>query len=166
MVLMYMYTGEVNLTNQPGTNILGLSQPFITSKEFPSLDKDILYGLLKRDDLQIEEVVVWDCLIKWGIEQTSSLGSKNNDRTKWNKNNYEALKKTLRKFIILIRFTAISSADFFDKIRPYNAVIPNHIYEEIMEFYMKNTLSKTTTFLHVLERSKSNQTLLNQNLLV
>src|SRR3954454_13024076 len=31
------------------------SQPFITSKESLSLDKDILYSLLKQDDLQIEE---------------------------------------------------------------------------------------------------------------
>src|SRR4051794_18762807 len=31
-------------------------QPFINSKEFPLIDKDILYGLLKRDDLQIEEI--------------------------------------------------------------------------------------------------------------
>jgi hypothetical protein len=43
-------------------------QPFVTSKDFPSLDKDILYELLKRDDLQIEEAVAWDSLIKWGID--------------------------------------------------------------------------------------------------
>ncbi|UZO14555.1 uncharacterized protein OCT59_006011 [Rhizophagus irregularis] len=49
-------------------------KPFISSKMFPSLDKDILFGLLKRDDLQIEEVVAWDYLIKWGIEQTPGLG--------------------------------------------------------------------------------------------
>src|ERR1700722_2078742 len=32
-------------------------QPLITSKEFPSLHKNILYVLLKQDDLQIEEDV-------------------------------------------------------------------------------------------------------------
>src|ERR1051325_1509572 len=78
--------------------------PFITSKEFPSLDDEILYGLLKRDDLQIEEIVVWDHLMKWGIEQTPGLGSKNKDRSKWNHKDFEALKKTLGKFIPLIRF--------------------------------------------------------------
>ncbi|EXX50601.1 uncharacterized protein OCT59_006005 [Rhizophagus irregularis] len=204
MILKYIYAGEVDLTKQPGENILGLlvasdellleellnhvqgyliekqstwieknfvlvlhtvfklsnckklqdhclesicadPQPFITSKDFPSLDKDILYGLLKRDDLNIEESVAWDSLIKWGIEQTPGLGNRNNDRTKWNNENYEALKKTLNKFTPLIRFTAISSADFFDKVRPYKAVIPHHIYEEAMEFYMKNTSPKTTT---------------------
>jgi hypothetical protein len=120
-------------------------QPFITSKDFPSLDKDILYELLKRDDLQIEEAVAWDYLIKWGIEQTPGLGRKNNNKTKWNNNNYEALKKTLSRFIPLIRFVEISSSDFFDKVRPYKAVIPHHIYEEVAEFYYKNTLPKTTT---------------------
>ncbi|CAB4399526.1 unnamed protein product [Rhizophagus irregularis] len=49
-------------------------RPFITSENFSSLDKDILYGLLERNDLQIEEIVVWDSLIKWGIEQTPGLG--------------------------------------------------------------------------------------------
>src|ERR1044072_7970902 len=173
-----MYTGEVNLTEQSGANILELlvasdellleelfkhvqdhlvekrstwveqnfilvlnavfkipsckklqdhclesicedPEPFITSKEFPSLNKDILYGLLKRDDFQIEEIEAWDYLIKWGTEQTPGLGSKNQDRTKWNDKNYDALKKTLSNFIPLIRFSIISSTDFFDKVRPY-----------------------------------------------
>ncbi|CAB4399512.1 unnamed protein product [Rhizophagus irregularis] len=45
-------------------------EPFISSKMFPLLDKDILFGLLKWDDLQIREIDAWNCLIKWGIEQT------------------------------------------------------------------------------------------------
>jgi len=57
-------------------------QPFITSKEFLSLDKDILYGLLKRDDLQIEEVVLWIYLI---IQQIRGLVNLNN-RDKWSDN--------------------------------------------------------------------------------
>ena len=106
--------------------------------------KDIPYEIFKRDDLQIEEIVAWDYLIKWGIEQTPGLGSSNSNRAKWNDNNYEALKNTLSRFIPLIRFVEIS-ADFFDKVRPYKAIIPHHIYEEVAEFYYKNTLPKTST---------------------
>ncbi|PKY41538.1 BTB-domain-containing protein [Rhizophagus irregularis] len=120
-------------------------QPLITSKEFLSLDKDILYELFKRDDLQVEETVAWDYLMKWSIEQTPGLGSKNNDRTKWNDNNYKALKETLSKFIPLIRFAEIPSDDFFDKVRPYKAVLPHHIYEELVLFYYKDTLPKSIT---------------------
>ncbi|RIA93797.1 hypothetical protein C1645_735245 [Glomus cerebriforme] len=121
-------------------------QPVITSKEFPFLDKDILYTLLERNDLQVKEIDIWDCLIKWGIEQTSSL-SKNDDKTKWKKKDYQALKNTLKQFIPLIRFLEISPADYFDKIRPYKIIIPNHINEKVEEFYFKGILPKPTTFL-------------------
>ena len=85
-------------------------QPLFTSKDFPSLDRIIFYELFKRVDLCIEEVVAWDSLIKWGIGQTSCLGSKNSDRTKWN-----------------------------DKFRPYKAIIPHYVCEEVEEFYFKGT---------------------------
>ncbi|GES87647.1 hypothetical protein GLOIN_2v1470532 [Rhizophagus clarus] len=39
----------------------------------------------------------------------------------------------------------IPRADFFDKVRPYKAIIPDQIYEEIEEFYYKDTLPKTIT---------------------
>jgi hypothetical protein len=120
-------------------------QPFFTSKNFLSLDKVSLYNLLRRNDLQIDEIDIWDCLIKWGIGQTPGFGIRNSDRTRWNKKNYEALKKTLNHFIPLIRFVEISSNDYFDKVRPYKAIIPDRIYEEIEEFYFKGTLPKKTT---------------------
>jgi hypothetical protein len=95
-------------------------KPFITSKKFPLLDKDILYELLKRDDLQVEEIVVW--YLNGGVEQTPGLGSSNSNKDEWNGDDFEALKKTLSEFIPLIRFVKISPADFFDKVRPYKAI--------------------------------------------
>jgi hypothetical protein len=121
-------------------------EPLITSKDFPSLDKDILFDFLKRDDFKIEEAVAWDYLIKWGIEQTPGLGSQNSDRTKWNNKNYEELRKTLNRFIPLIRFVDIPATDFFDKVRPYKAIIPHNTYEEISEFYYKDVLPRSATW--------------------
>ncbi|GBC01388.1 hypothetical protein RclHR1_04170013 [Rhizophagus clarus] len=120
-------------------------QPFFTSEDFLSLDKDILYYLLERNYLQLDEVDAWDCLIKWGIEQTPGLGNLNNDRTKWNNEDYKSLKKTLDKFIPLIRFVDFSPTEYIDKIQPFKAIIPNHIYEEIEEFHIKGTLLKKIT---------------------
>ncbi len=82
-----------------------------SSKKFSSLDKDILY-LLERDDLQAEEIDIWNLLIKWGIEQIPGLGSENSDRDKWDQENFEALKNTLSQFIPFVRFIEISSDDF------------------------------------------------------
>ncbi|RGB41538.1 hypothetical protein C1646_793778 [Rhizophagus diaphanus] len=206
IILKYIYTGKIRLTDESGEDILGLivafkellfndiliylencminyqlrwiqqnlvfvlhtvskipeckklrdycikfivedPQIFITSKDFLSLDEDILFELLKRDDLQVEEIVIWDYLIKWVIEQTTGLGSENGDKTKWNNENCEALKEKLEKFIPLIRFSEISSDDFFDKIRPFEAIIPRNIYEEVLKYYMKGTLSEGITTL-------------------
>uniref|UniRef100_U9SNW7 Serine-enriched protein n=1 Tax=Rhizophagus irregularis (strain DAOM 181602 / DAOM 197198 / MUCL 43194) TaxID=747089 RepID=U9SNW7_RHIID len=117
--------------------------PFFSSKIFSSINKEILFDLLERDDLQIKEVIIWDYLIKWGVEQTSGLGNESSNRAKWNNKDYKKLKKTLNQFIPLIRFTEISRADFFDKVCPYRTIIPNHIYEEIEECYCKDALPKT-----------------------
>jgi hypothetical protein len=111
--------------------------PFMSSKTFHSTNKEILFELLKRDDLLIEEITIWECLIKWGIEQTPGLES---NRTEWNDENYETLKETLNQLIPLIRFVEISRADFYDKVNPYKAIIPSHIYEEVENFYYQDIL--------------------------
>ncbi|RGB42337.1 hypothetical protein C1646_662322 [Rhizophagus diaphanus] len=120
------------------------SQPFITSKTFFSLNKDILYSLLERDDFQIEDDVAWDCLIKWGIEQTPGLRNENSVKSNWNDENYEALKNTLNQFIPLIRFVGISPIDFLNKVQPYKDIFPDNIYKEIEDFYFKGVLPTIT----------------------
>src|ERR1043165_4716366 len=107
---------------------------FITSKTFPSLDKDILFGLLERDDFQVEVVAIWDSLINWGIKQTPELENMYN-RDEWTDKNYEDLKNTLSDFIPLVNFLKVTSEDFHRKIRPYKAIIPSNIYEDIMAYY-------------------------------
>jgi len=91
--------------------------PIFSSDDFLSLDKDILFSLLKRDDLKIGEIIIWDSLIKWGIGQIPELKNINSNGDKWSNKNYESLKNTLRNFFPLIRFLDISSDDFYDKVR-------------------------------------------------
>ena len=52
------------------------------------------------------------------------------------KKNYGDLKNTLSNFIPLIKFLKITSDEFYDKVRPYEAIIPNNIYEEVMKYYL------------------------------
>ncbi|CAI2188005.1 19095_t:CDS:2 [Funneliformis geosporum] len=117
-------------------------QPFIASNHFLSLDKDILIGLLKRDDLQVEEIDAWDCLIQWGIKQIPDLES---DRAKWDQKDFKALEKTLKELVPFIRFMEISPIEFYDKVRPYKVVIPNHICDEVEAFHYKKILPKIIT---------------------
>ncbi|RGB41551.1 hypothetical protein C1646_751973 [Rhizophagus diaphanus] len=206
MILKYIYTGELNLINKPGEDILGLLvasdellleelfnysqnclsylikekqswfqqnfvhvlntisklanceklqeyciesicmdlQSFITLKGFSKLDKDILYYLLKRDDLQVEETVIWDYLIKWGIEQADL----DNNRANWDNEDYEALKKTLIRLIPLIRFIEFHPSEFFDKVYPYKPIFPKHIYDDVVSSFNKGgTISTNIPYL-------------------
>jgi len=101
-----------------------------------SLDKNILLDLLKKDELLFDETAIWDFLIEWGVRQTPELGKENGDRENWTKKNYEELKNTLSDLIPLVKFLDIPSGDFYDKIRPYEQIIPNDIYEKVMKYYL------------------------------
>jgi hypothetical protein len=80
--------------------------------------------------LHNKEVIIWDSLIKWGINQTPKL------KDEWIGKNYEDLKNTLSIFIPFIKFNYITSEDFYDKVRPYETIIPNNVYDEIMRYYL------------------------------
>ncbi len=60
----------------------------------------------------------------------------NGNRDKWTDENHENLKNISRNFIPLIRFLYISSDDFYDKVHPYERIIPNNIYEDAMAYYL------------------------------
>ncbi|RIA91643.1 hypothetical protein C1645_821730 [Glomus cerebriforme] len=120
---------------------------FITSNAFTLLDKDVLFNLFKREDFQIEEIIAWDSLIKWGIKQIPELENKD-DQKEWTDENYEELKNTLNEFIPLINFLDITSEDFYHKIQPYKTIIPNDIFDEIMTYYLVEQ-PKTYSFIQI-----------------
>jgi hypothetical protein len=118
-------------------------KPFLNSPEFPRLEKNILLELIKQDNLVIEEIELWNYLVKWGIAQTSELGDKNiDDLNKWNKEDFLALKNTLEPFIPHVRFFDISSNNFHNIIWPFKKVLPETLRKDILSFHMAETLPK------------------------
>ena len=115
-------------------------EPFFNSSNFPTLEESILLGLLKREDLQIDEIELWNYLIKWGIAQTSELkGKDTTNLSSWNEKDFMILKNTLNQFITHIRFFEITSKDFHNKIWPFKKVLPETLFEDIVSFYLANT---------------------------
>jgi len=45
------------------------------SDNFTTMKENVLISLLKRDDLNMEEIDIWKSVIKWGIAQIPSLQS-------------------------------------------------------------------------------------------
>ncbi|GBB87616.1 hypothetical protein RclHR1_14090008 [Rhizophagus clarus] len=104
-------------------------EQFVDSKKFLSFNKDALYCLFKYDSIHIKEIIAWNTLIEWGINQISK------NHKDYNNENYEDLKIMLEEFIPLIEITKITSEDFYHKVRPYKSIIPINIYEEAMVYY-------------------------------
>ena len=104
------------------------------SNNFCSLDESVLVPLLKRDDLLMEEIEIWEHLIEWGIAQIPTL---NANISTWTSYDFELLKNTLEQCIPLIRYFNIDSSDYYDKVRPYGQILQSDLHEYLLEYYCK-----------------------------
>ncbi|RHZ82330.1 hypothetical protein Glove_109g7 [Diversispora epigaea] len=87
---------------------------------FISLQEATLISILENDNLQLEEIKIWDYVIKWGIAQNSTLPT---SLEKWSKENFKTLKITLQQCLPLIRYFHISEKDVREKLKPYREII-------------------------------------------
>ncbi|RHZ88035.1 hypothetical protein Glove_26g184 [Diversispora epigaea] len=98
------------------------------SSNFTSLQESALVSLLKRDDLQMKEVEIWDYVIKWGIAQNSTLPI---NRKEWTKENFITLKNTLQQCLLYIRYFHLSADEVLDSIKPYKKILDKQLWEDI-----------------------------------
>ncbi|EXX68285.1 hypothetical protein RirG_106590 [Rhizophagus irregularis DAOM 197198w] len=75
-------------------------QRLLNSSNFNSLSTSLLALLFNRDDLPLDEIVIWDNLIRWCRAQHSSIPQ---DPTQWNNDNITNMERTIHRFIPLIR---------------------------------------------------------------
>ncbi|RHZ70480.1 hypothetical protein Glove_271g57 [Diversispora epigaea] len=101
------------------------------TEDFTSLQESALVSLLKRDDLQLEEVIIWEYIIKWGIAQNSTSPLNLNE---WTKENFLTLKTTLQQCLPLIRYFHISSADIWKKVKPYKKILDKQLWEDLNQY--------------------------------
>ncbi|RHZ88278.1 hypothetical protein Glove_24g73 [Diversispora epigaea] len=102
-------------------------------EDFTSLQEPALISLLKRDDLQLEEVIIWEYVIKWGISQNSALPA---NPKEWNKENFTTLKTTLQRCLPLIRYFHISGTDVAKKIKPYKKILDKQLWNDLNQYFM------------------------------
>ncbi|CAJ0904742.1 14431_t:CDS:2 [Entrophospora sp. SA101] len=102
------------------------------STEFLSMDEKTLSEFLKLDGLEIEEIELWNNILKWGLAQNPYLLLHDNN----NNDNFDLLASTLNNLIPLITISQISSTDFHNKIWPFRYILPDKMFEEIMTYHL------------------------------
>ncbi|RIA86935.1 hypothetical protein C1645_807548 [Glomus cerebriforme] len=123
------------------------------SDKFINLPAPLLEDILKRDDLNLIEIKIWENLIKWGLAQGQKL---NRDISKWNQDEISTFKRILYKFIPLIRFYGISSKDYFNKVKPYEVILSKELRDDILKFHM------VPTTLNIYKPRFGNSIIINQ----
>ncbi|GBC03014.1 hypothetical protein RclHR1_04930011 [Rhizophagus clarus] len=99
------------------------------SDNFVTLKEPLLELLLKRDDLNLEEIIIWDRLVKWGLAQNSLIQQ---DVKKWDKEPINIMERTLHRFIPLVRFYYMSQEDLHDKVFPLKTLLQKDLYDNLL----------------------------------
>ncbi|RHZ83782.1 hypothetical protein Glove_87g148 [Diversispora epigaea] len=100
------------------------------SEDFTSLQETALISILERDDLKVEEIKIWDYIIKWGIAQNPTLPA---DLKEWTKGNFKALKITLQQCLPLIRYFHIPVEVIWKKMKPYKKIFEEQLWDDIIQ---------------------------------
>ncbi|RIB30859.1 hypothetical protein C2G38_1165422 [Gigaspora rosea] len=103
----------------------------LDSDGFLELEADFLISLFKRDDIVLDEILIWESVIRWGIAQIKL----NTDVSQWTNRDFIRLKKAVKNLIPHIRFFNISGMDHRTKIRPYKKILPKELKEEIKDYF-------------------------------
>ncbi len=92
----------------------------------------LLEIFLKRDDLLLDEIEIWDNLVRWSFSQHPYI---QRDVKKWNKEEIVIMERTFNRFIPLIRFYYISSEDFHLKVYPFKVLLSESLINDVLEFH-------------------------------
>jgi len=94
----------------------------------------MLVSILGSDRLDLEEVNIWDNVIKWGIAQNPELEVKK--ISEWNDDDFISLKIVLEDLLPLIRFCGISSYDFYNRVKPYEKIFNDDFFDDIQQKFV------------------------------
>ncbi|RHZ62384.1 hypothetical protein Glove_340g71 [Diversispora epigaea] len=138
------HQGPENLTKIYLETICHNPEILFESDKFFSIEEDVIILILKSDELAMDEIKIWNCLIKWGIEQTPKL---KNDPKKLTDQDFITLEKRLHNCIPLIRFRQISTENFYLKVWPFKKIISEEFINDTLNGYL---VPNSTPFYNVL----------------
>ncbi|RIB20911.1 hypothetical protein C2G38_2140940 [Gigaspora rosea] len=114
------------------------------SESFTSIQENALISLIKRDELQMEEVKIWKHIIEWGIAQNPGIPP---EPRNWSNDNFLTMKTTLQNCLPHIRYFQISSDDVINYLQPYRRMIDDNLWDDIMKKLLSPNRSVSSVIL-------------------
>jgi hypothetical protein len=107
------------------------------SHNFNLIDRSLLISIIKKDELALGEIEIWDYIIKWGMEQKPQISSEISDLTQ---DDYEELKNRLHGMLEHIRFFTISNNDFWNKIWPLKDLLSDNLINKLVNYNLPSRI--------------------------
>ncbi|CAB4392632.1 unnamed protein product [Rhizophagus irregularis] len=139
--IVYQYETFTDLWNFCLEKICEEPKILFNSENFINLKAPLLELLLKRDDLNIDEIEIWEYLLKWCFTQQNIK----DDPTNWNKDDIIRVESELYRFIPLIRFYDIEPTDFFYKVYCYKDILPQDLIHDLLEYHIVPNVKPKTS---------------------
>ncbi|GBB90137.1 hypothetical protein RclHR1_00170041 [Rhizophagus clarus] len=106
---------------------------FFESQDFASMDKSTLVSIIKRDELELEEIEIWNNIIKWGVIQEPQLNSNLLELTR---EELIELKNRLDGILQHIRIFHISGYDFYERVWPIKKILSKDLINQLVKFHI------------------------------
>ncbi|GBB99761.1 hypothetical protein RclHR1_03620010 [Rhizophagus clarus] len=110
-------------------------EKIFNSTNFSSIPENLLISLIQNDHLRMNEIQVWEHVLKWGLAQNPELSSDPQDLSK---NDFDILKNTLQQYIPFIRFYNLTSDEFSNKVLPFKRVLPKELYKDLIKYFLSH----------------------------
>ncbi|GET02107.1 hypothetical protein GLOIN_2v1868410 [Rhizophagus clarus] len=135
IILEYIYGGILSLNGQDTLNFLKIlaAADKLCLQELVNYLQKYLIENNSEDDLQMKEIEIWEHVLKWGLAQNPTLIP---DPATWTDDDFKKMKVTLQNCLPLVRFFCLSSKEFSYKVRPYQKLLKNQFYEDLLNFYL------------------------------
>ncbi|GES76320.1 carbohydrate-binding module family 13 protein [Rhizophagus clarus] len=150
------YNITIEVGNDPYKNdetLINIKLPNILPETFQIILRYIYGGKLPLEEYDISDIIkilnhhhqmneiqVWEHVIKWGLAQNPELPS---DPTNFSKDDFNTLKNTLQQCIPYIKFRNLTSKEFLKKVKPYRKALPKGLYNDLLEYFSDNDYDQT-----------------------
>ncbi|CAG8440650.1 2770_t:CDS:2 [Acaulospora colombiana] len=104
----------------------------LKSSDIAWVEKNSLLTFIKRDDINTDEINIWNSVVKWGMGQEPKLDE---DIKNWTSDDFKELKNRVHDFFPYIRFFIISGRLYYEYIRPFKSILPKRLKEKLKKFY-------------------------------
>jgi hypothetical protein len=89
-----------------------------------------LIAIIQSDNLQMDEIKVWEHVLKWRLAQNPELPS---DPTNFSKEYFNILKDSLQHYIPYISFYNLTSEEFSDEVLSYKKILPKELHKVLLK---------------------------------